>query len=306
MNKRNKVAIMCLFLTHIAFGQQEAQITQYLDNMLYYNPAYAGSNNHMNATFIHRQQWIGIQGAPNTQCLSIHTPLKYESLGVGLSIINDRLGPLNQKWINIDVSYSLKFKNNKGKLSLGIKGGLNFIDNNLTDLNVLDQNDVNLSSNISQITPNFGAGLYYHSEQFFAGFSSPRIIQNTVDNGSPDQLFFINRRHYYTTVGGYFNVNRMIKLRPSLLFKFVPNAPFALDGSLAVIFYDKLWLGANYRMLESAGIFCQIQFKNQLKIGYGFDLSTNELLRHNPGTHEIMISYDFSFKKNSITSCRYF
>jgi hypothetical protein len=98
----------------------------------------------------------------------------------------------------------------------------------------------------------------------------------------------------------------MLKLRPSALFKFVPDAPFALDGSLAFIFYDKVWLGANYRFMESAGVFFQIQFAKQLRLGYGFDLSTTELMRQNFGTHEIMLSYDFSFKNKSITSCRYF
>lgn len=167
MIKRIALTIVLGAIGTFTYGQQEAQFTQYLDNMLYYNPAYAGSNDHMNVTAIHRQQWVGIDGAPMTQSLSLHTPLKYESLGLGLSVLNDRIGPLNQTWVNLDFSYTLRFKKSRSKLSFGLKGGVNFVNNDLAGLSVLDQGDVGLSTNVSEILPNLGAGVYYHSDQFF-------------------------------------------------------------------------------------------------------------------------------------------
>lgn len=293
-----------LLLMSKSIGQQEAQFTQYLDNMQYYNPAYVGSRGMMNVSAIHRQQWVGIEGAPMTQVLNINTPLKYESIGLGLNVLNDRIGSLRQTWINVDFSYSLRFKKHDGRLSFGLKGGINLVNNNLSSLYAVDAGDFLTTQNISnKILPNLGAGVYYHSKHFFAGLSVPRIVESLAD---PMGLNYIDQRHYYLTVGGYFIANRMLKIRPSAMLKVTENAPFALDGSLAFIFYDKFWLGGNYRVLESAGGFFQYQFNNQFKIGYAFDISTSKLFRHNYGTHEILLSFDFLMRKKSIYSPRYF
>lgn len=286
------------------WAQQEAQITQYMDNMLYYNPAYAGSREALSISGLHRQQWAGISGAPVTQTLSFHSPLKNESLGLGFSLLNDRVGPLNQTWLNVDFSYTIRFKNHNGKLSFGAKGGVNLVNADLAGLFTHDINDPNLQQNYqNEIAPTIGAGIYYHSEQWFAGVGVPRILEQRPAAGD---LIFDDRRHYYVMVGGYFNVNRMLKIRPSAMYKMTSGAPFALDGSLAFIFYDKLWLGGNYRLLESAGGFAQYQFSPQLKIGYAFDIATTSLMRHNFGTHEILLTYDFLFNKKSIATPRYF
>lgn len=297
--------IVILFLTcSFLYGQQEAQYTQYLDNMQYYNPAYAGSRDMMNVTAIHRQQWVGIDGAPMSSTLSLNTPLKYESLGLGIGLLNDRIGPLNQTWVNVDVSYTLRFKRHSGKLAMGLKGGINLVNNSLSSLYAIDDGDYYASQNIvNDILPNLGAGLYYHSDKFFAGLSVPRIVESL---SAPTEVHFEDQRHYYATIGGYFTANRMLKVRPSMMLKVTENAPFALDGSLAFIFYDKFWLGGNYRLMESAGAFFQYQFSHNFKVGYAFDISTTSLMRHNFGTHELLISYDFLYKKKSIHTPRYF
>ncbi|MEX1192063.1 MAG: type IX secretion system membrane protein PorP/SprF [Brumimicrobium sp.] len=301
-----KIIIILIFVTvggNIS-AQQEAQFTQYIDNMLYYNPAYAGSRGAMNINALHRQQWVGIEGAPMTQTLSIHTPLKYESLGLGISVLNDRVGPLNQSWINVDFSYSLRFKNHDGRLAFGLKGGVNLVNGDLSQLYTTDANDPSLMQSYqNKILPNIGAGVYYHSTKWFAGIGVPRIVDNNI---TAAQISYDDRRHYYAMVGGYFNVNRMLKIRPSLMYKLTTGAPFAIDGNVAFIFYDRFWLGANYRLQESAGGFFQYQLNNQFKLGYAFDISTSSLFRHNFGTHEIMISYDFNFSKEATTTPRYF
>jgi type IX secretion system PorP/SprF family membrane protein len=294
------------------FAQQEAQFTQYNDVMLHFNPAYAGSRDMLNITALHRQQWVGINGAPRTQNVTLHTPLKYESVGIGLSVLNDKVGPLNQTWLAADFSYSIKLgqstrarKYEGPKLSIGLKGSMNLLNADLAQLYKPDGNDMTLNENYSnKIGGNLGFGIYFKSKQFFAGVSVPKIIQQKFD---PTNLFFERQRHYYATIGGYFKVNRMLKIRPSSMVKLTDNAPITIDGSLAFIFYDKFWLALNHRYRESAGIYAQYQLSKNLKVGYGFDISTNALVKYNFGTHEVMLSYDLmKNSRGAIISPRFF
>lgn len=291
----------------IAYGQQDAQFTQYLDNMLYYNPAYAGSRDMMNITALHRQQWAGFKGAPMSTTFSLHTPLRYESIGLGFSVLNDRVGPTNSTWINADFSYSLRFKKHKGRLSFGVKGGINLVNGDLSTLIKNDNDDQNLNTHYQNVVqPNIGGGIYYQSDQWFVGVSVPRLVEYRLKAGEFTQGEFISQRHYYFTLGGYIKTGRMLKIRPSTMLKITENAPIALDLSLAFVFYDKFWLGGNYRLMESAGIIAQYQFSNQFKLGYAFEYSTTKLRHYNAGTHELMLSYDLLFKSKSMSSPRYF
>lgn len=302
LNKIIIVFTVTLFTLSVS-GQQNAQFTQYLDNMLYYNPAYAGSIGHMNIAATHRQQWTGFKGAPITQSLALHTPLAYESTSLGLSVLNDRIGPINQTWVNGNFAYALKFKRNKAKLSFGINGGINLINGDLTELYAVDQNDPLAERYENEIKPNIGAGIYYHSSKWFIGASSPQILEN---QSSLTDLDVNIQRHYYLTIGGYFSINRMLKIRPSTLIKVTENAPLSADISLAFMFYDRFWIGGNYRITDSGGLFAQFQLNTQFKFGYAFDISTSSLIRHNFGTHEVLLSYDFKYKKKLISTPRYF
>ncbi len=303
MFKHTLLTFILVSSVRLLNAQQEAQFTQYLDNMLYYNPAYTGSHGQMNITAAHRQQWVGFSGAPTTQSLAVHSPLAYESTALGLTVLNDNIGPVNQLWINGSFAYALKFKRNDMKLAFGLNAGINHINGNLSQLIATDPNDPLAENYVNEIKPNFGAGIYLHSKQWFAGISSPQIIEN---ESGPAAINVNIQRHYYASVGGYFNVSRMLKIRPSALVRVTPNAPLTTDVSLAFMFYEKLWLGGNYRLMDSGGMFAQYQINTQFKLGYAFDLSTTQMIRHNFGTHEIMFSYDFKYKKKSISNPRYF
>lgn len=285
--------ISTLLLQFLALGQQEAQYTQYYENMMYYNPAFAGNNGNFNATLMHRQQWVGIKGAPMTQALSVHTPLpNYESFGIGLSALNDRVGPLNQTWINVDFSYKLRFDNHDGTLAMGLKGGVNLINGDLAGMQTTQVNDPAFQMAYqNDLLPNFGAGLYYDHERIFAGVSIPRLIQSRP---SEAELFYVDQRHYYFVMGGYFDINDNVQFRPSTMLKITENAPFALDLTTTFIFNEKLWLGANYRLIESIGAFAQYKIGDSFRFGYAFDIATSAIIRHNFGTHEIMLTYDFN------------
>jgi type IX secretion system PorP/SprF family membrane protein len=289
-----KFFTICLsFVSTAIYAQQEAQFTQYNDNQLYYNPAYAGSKELLNVTLLHRSQWVGITGAPMSQSLTAHTPLGNSGFGLGLSFLNDRVGPLNQTWANVDLSYTLNLNQAEtAKLAFGMKGGLNLLNADLASLTTTSLDlDGSQVSYRNKALGNVGAGVFFHTKQFFLGFSVPKIIEPTFTPGSVVP-FYDRIRHYYASIGGYFNVNRMLKIRPTAMLKIAPDSPFALDGSLAFIFYDKFWLAGTYRLMESAGVYLKYQITDQLKAGYGFDLSVNPLIRHNFGTHEIMLSFD--------------
>ena len=306
--KTFKYLVVCLSLVLIGStsvnAQQDPHYTQYFDNMLFINPAYAGSRGMLNMTGIHREQWVGFDGRPRSSTFSIHSPLSYESVGLGLTAVNDNIGPMNQTMFYVDGSYTLKFKNHKGKLALGVKGGINMINIGREGLNTGNPNDPKLLQNIqNNINPNFGFGIYYHTPSFFIGASVPKMMEQSYDELSTTNL---ERRHYFATLGGVIPVSDDWKLRPASLLKITENAPLSLDMSVAAIYNEKLWLGANYRLQAAFGAFVQFQLTPQFRVGIASDFGTQELRNHNQGTFELMVSYDFTFKKEGIRSPRYF
>ena len=169
-------AILCL-----SFGinaQQDPQFTQYFDNFLHVNPAYAGSTGMLSATAIHREQWVGFSGAPRSTTFSIHTPLNYRSVGLGLTAVNDMIGPVRQNMVYVDFSYTLKL-GKSSRLALGLKGGMNMLNVGTGDFTNVQSNDPAFVNVRNQINPNVGFGVYYHNDRFFVGLSSPRILEKS-------------------------------------------------------------------------------------------------------------------------------
>jgi len=284
-----------------ANAQQDPHFTQYFDNTLFYNPAYAGSRDMLNVTAIHREQWAGVDGRPRSTTLSIHSPLPYESVGVGITAVNDMAGPIRQTIITADISYSLRFKN-KTKLSFGVKAGVNLLGFDRDKL----YNAGNPVSAMQQIenraNPNIGFGVLYHGPKFFFGVSTPKLIQNTYDGTD----FNKEKRHYFATLGYIFKLHEKWKLRPSAQFKITEGAPFSMDASLAAIYNDRLWFGALYRLDAALGAFVQVQISPQFKLGIASDFGTQKLRQYNSGTFEVLLSYDFNFLKKGVYSPRYF
>ncbi len=305
---KNLVHILTTVILGLAmntvFGQQDPHFTQYFDNTLFVNPAYAGSNEALNITGIHRQQWVGFDGRPQSTTLSIHSPLSYESVGMGLTLVHDIVGPLTQTMAYADFSYTLKLKKRDRKLSFGLKGGINLINVGTRDLQTTDLQDPKLLQNVNnRINPNFGAGIYYHSPRFFVGVSSPKILEQTYDGVNKNNL---EKRHYFGIIGGVFPVSASWKLRPTAQVKVTEGAPTSIDASVAGIYDDRFWIGAMYRWDAALGAFIQYQFTPQFKIGFATDFGTQRIRNYNYGTYELLLSYDFKFKKQGIRSPRYF
>lgn len=303
---KKSIIVSCVLiisaLFHTAIGQQDALFTQYIDAQLYSNAAYAGSNDYLSVAAIHRQQWAGFQGAPMTTGVLVHTPLQYESIGVGLEIWNDRIGTLNRTTVGGNFAYRFRFKSG-GKLSLGVKG---IIDINSSDISQLSNgdNDPRAQSLTNSLTPNAGIGILYKSSKWFMGVGVPRLLGN---NNSETNGGYSNDMHAYVLAGVLVNLKNNWIFRPSTQVRGALNAPMSVDISAIFINNKVFHIGLNYRLLASVGLITQYQITRQFKLGYAFDLGLTSALRTtNFGSHEVMLSYDMNYTKSSVASPRFF
>jgi type IX secretion system PorP/SprF family membrane protein len=301
---KNKILYIILASTCIfsAKAQQEAHFTQFADNQLFVNPAYAGSNEILNATVLHRQQWVGFTGAPQTSTFSMHSPLSYESVGLGVTMVSDQIGPLSQNMIYGDFSYTLRFSN-QTKLAFGLKAGMNVININSSELNTTTENDPNLMKDVrNQVNPNLGFGVYYHSKNWFFGASTPKIFESSYDGTSLN----IEKRHFFVNAGTVFKASPSLKFRPMIQAKFTEGAPLSLDAAMTAIVQEKVFIGAMYRLNSAGGLFVQYQLAPTFRIGLGTEIGLTEIRKYNDGTFELMLSYDLANSKSGIKSPRYF
>lgn len=304
--KTIKLLCTILFIGYLSnsYCQQEVQFTHYMYNTLSVNPGYAGSKNLLNVSSLLRQQWIGIDGAPMTQNIYLHSPIPTKNMGVGLSFVNDKVGPIGQTSIAADYSYTINL-NSQSKLSVGIKSMVNFIQANLKGLKLDQQNDPSFSSNTVKVTPNVGLGIYYHKDKWYAGISTPKLLESEINAGNTTTVSKLNR-HYYI-IGGYVaSLNQDWKLKPAFLVKLTQNAPVSIDMSLETYFKNKISLGIMHRWEDSFGFLVGYQLSNQLRAGVSFDQTISRLSNYNNGTFEMFLSYDFLFSNDKIISPRYF
>jgi len=275
--------------------------THYMYNTLSINPGYAGSRDAMSFMGLARFQWVGLEGAPMTQTFQVHSPIA-AGLAGGISFVNDQIGPTSTTNLFVDLAYH--FNLGKGhRLGIGIKGGLDFYNNNLSSLTLEQQNDPLFMQNYSRILPNAGAGIYYHHTNFYLGFSIPKIIQHRVNSSKADQL-----RHYFIIAGGYIPVTRNFDLKPTALVKIVEGAPVQGDITLEAVFAKRYSIGAMYRLLDGVGAILGVTIRENFRIGYSFDWPLTDINRTGQyGSHEVMLRYDLKFGKLSkIKSPRYF
>lgn len=291
----------CIFLTSLlSKAQQLPQFTQYMYNTISVNPAYAGSRETLNVTALHRNQWAGLEGNPRTNTLSIHTPLRDERIGLGLSYINDRLGDESTNYIYGDFSYSV-YLNREVKMSFGLKAGLS----NYT-LSNPDITDPFFNDNFNSWNPNFGAGVFVGSNRWYAGFSSPRILNTDLNEG---EFKAIERNSYYAIGGLVLDMSETLKFKPTVISKFTNGAPATYDITANFLFNEKFWIGASYRFNDASnfGAMMDYQISKDIRIGYAYDLPTSTIKPYTGGTHEIILIYELVKKvMGPIKSPRYF
>jgi len=297
--KKVYLIILILFVAAPGFSQQLPQFTQYMYNTVSINPAYAGSRDAFSITALNRNQWAGVDGAPVTQTLSINSPLRNDKIGLGLSVINDKIGDENTTFVYGDFSYRVDLSADV-TLRLGLKAGAYYYG--LDDPTLGD--DPFFSDDFNRWTPNFGAGAYLSAQKWYLGFSAPKLINK--DNNRLEEFKALEQVHYYLTSGYVFDLSDTFKLRPSALVKATSGAPLSVDMTATGIFNEKFYLGANYRIDDAIGAFLDVELFDGFRAGYAYEYSISDIQPYTSGSHEFLLIYEFRFKNTRYKSPRFF
>lgn len=291
----------------IAFGlelnaQQDPLFTQYTFNQIALNPGVAGSHEGMSFTAMSRMQWSDVAGAPQTHVFSAHTALKNKRMGVGLTFMNDQIGITNQNEVGLVYSYNLKFENST--LSFGANATFNFFEIDLTKVDLGGIVDPSFqSSQTNDFGVNFGAGAYYYSDRYYAGFSLPYITTYSFDGNS--DITFAKSRSYYFLAGYVFDLTQDLKIKPYTNVKMPIGAPIQVDINASLIYHDEIYLGFGIRPNDSVSAMLEWQIKN-FRIGYAADFFSNNSAAFGNSAHEFMLNILLPSKKDVVVNPRYF
>lgn len=304
MNLKLKIVfgLMLILAFKNGYAQQDPQYTDYMFNTLTVNSAYAGSRGHLTVTGLHRTQWVGLDGAPQTQSLSVESPVG-KNVGLGIVLVNDRLGPSDEFYLDANFSYTINL-NNDSRLSFGIKGGGRMLNVDFTKGQYQEQEAVFENIN-NRFLPTVGAGVYWHSDNSYIGLSVPNFLTDEHYDGVQNSIA-AERLHYYLIAGKVFDLSPRIKFKPAVLGKFVTGAPIIADLSANFMFDDVLRLGVAYRWDDSVSGLLGLQVGPKLMIGYAYDATTTRLSGFNSGTHEIMLRFELRSREKQLKSPRFF
>lgn len=298
--------ILLLFLTDTVCAQQDPQYTNYMYNTMNVNPAYAGTKEVLSILGMYRAQWVGLDGAPVTSTFSLHSPIGFSNIGLGLSFVNDKIGPSDENTISIDFSYRLNF-DNLSTLALGIKTTANLLNVDYTKLSIYDPTDPQFQNNVdNRFSPNFGAGAYWYSDKHYVGFSVPNFLETKHYDDNDRNSLAKEKMHYYFMAGYVFDLTSEIKMKPAFLSKMVAGAPLQIDMTANFLFFEKLTVGAAYRLNASVSGLVAFQLSDKLLVGYSYDAETTKLAHYNSGSHEIFLRFEVFREAEKIYSPRFF
>jgi type IX secretion system PorP/SprF family membrane protein len=302
---RTKILYFALLLTGItSFAQQDAQYTQYMYNTINVNPAYAGSRGVLSIFGLYRTQWVGIDGAPDTGAFSINTPIENTNIGLGASVVTDRIGPTSENVISLDGSYTIKTSETY-KLSFGLKASANLFNFDRTKVDPQTSGDLLLQDISSDFSPNIGAGVYFHSEKLYLGVSAPNFLE-TKRYADNTKAIYKERMNLYGIAGYVFDLSSNLKFKPAVMTKMVQGAPLQVDVSGNFMINEKFVLGAAWRWDAAFSGMAGFQINKGLYLGYGYDLETTKLKNYNSGSHEVFLRYELFSKPEKIVSPRFF
>ena len=308
--KKRFLIFMVTLVAASSYAQQDSQFTNYMYNTININPAYAGSRGVLSIFGLHRNQWVGLDGSPLTNTLSINSPINNSNFGIGLSVVNDRIGPSDENSFSLDISYSVKTSETY-KLSFGVKATANLLNIDFTKLNIYNPGDALSQYNVdNKFSPNVGAGVYLHSNKTYLGLSVPNFLE-TSHFVKGESSFTANsvaseRMHFYLIGGHVFDLSGNVKLKPAFLTKMVQGAPLQVDLSANFLFNDKFTLGAAYRWDAAASLLAGFQVSDSWFIGYGYDMEVTKLANYNSGSHEFFLRYELFKNYDKVVSPRFF
>lgn len=308
MRKYLLLASLVLCFTSKPYAQQQATYAQYMFNGLAINPAYAGSQGTMSVSTLLRYQSIGVPGAPNTQTISAHSPLNNDKIALGMLIIHDKIGVIDQIGVNAIYAYRLFFSSDHERpkvLSFGLQAGFSTYSARYSELDIYNPTDPAFTQDITQAMPNFGFGIYYYTDRFYAGLSAPNLMYNVFDRGNDFQTI-VQTNPIILNSGYVFSLSHSIKLKPNFLLKLLDEKVVEMDLNTNLSFDDVLWLGVSYQAFSAVNLLAEVQITNQLRIGYSYAFRTSSIKRIDLGSHEFMINYRFKYPKSGVVTPRHF
>lgn len=300
--KRIKELILGLLIPLSVSGQLTPATNQYVLNPLAINPAYAGNRGVMNIAAFYRKQWVGIKGAPETVSLTLDAPVSHDKLGLGLMLVNDKIGVTKETQVN--TNYAFRIAMGKGTLSLGLGAGILMTNTAWSKLVVLDQTDEYFLIDSKVFTvPNFSFGTYYSNNNFFAGLSIPKLVGQKFNFDKNKYILKNNFSNYvYMLNAGYlFDLSQKVKFLPSALVSISSGEKVTYDINALFRIMDRFWIGSSYRSSKAVTGLIQFQVTNQLKFAYSYDFDFNKLRTFSSGSHEIMLRYEFRYKIEAIS-----
>lgn len=289
--KKSLFAILLTTMAFVATSQQRPVMSTYMFNGLALNPAYAGSLNILSASFLHRKQWINVDGAPVSNILSVHSSFYGNQIGLGLQASQDVIGVHKESAVYLSGAY--KIKTSAGILAMGLSGGFDNRRSDFDQLNILNQEDELLTGTPTRFTPNFGTGIYFANPRMYVGLSVPYILENSLFQAEADGTTSEAKesRYYYATGGIIFDINQNIKFSPSGLIRYQEQSRLGWDLNATVIFDGIAYAGVSYRSGDALVFLTQLILNENFRIGYAYDATVNALNNNSRGTHEIMLNY---------------
>lgn len=304
-----KKLILILFALIIAqeiTAQQDPQYTQYMYNMNIINPAYAGISEGLSIGALYRSQWVGLDGGPETFTFNIHSPVG-KQLALGLSVISDKIGPVEETNAYVDVSYTIPV-GMETRLAFGVKGGFTFHDIAIAESQIalVDPGDPFFAQAINETTPNIGAGVYFYKpNKYYISASVPNIL-NGVHLDANGTKIGSETEHFFAAAGYVFDLSDSFKLKPHALLKYATDAPISYDLNANLFMYDLVEVGVGYRLDDSFSGMVNFQVMDNLRIGYAYDAIQSDLDIVTNSSHEVFINFDFNFSSKVSRSPRYF
>ncbi|UNY98288.1 type IX secretion system membrane protein PorP/SprF [Zhouia spongiae] len=305
-----KILTPVRFLSAIAFlcmgnmfAQQQPQFTQYMYNTLTINPGYTASNGRLEASLLHRSQWVDLDGAPSTQTFNIQGALN-EKVGLGFVAVKDRIGPSDEIDLTGSFAYHLLLKRGL-KIGLGINAGVDIFSVDWSKGSSYDPGDPTTNENINEVRPKIGAGAFLYSSNWYVGLSAPNFIKsNFFDN---EEEVAVDKSPHYYLMGGYvFDLSDAVRFKPTVLAKMVSGSPVSVDVSANFLIQQKFTAGASYRFNDAMSALVGFQLSENIFAGYAFDYSTTGIRKYNDGSHEIILRYILPSLRKRARSPRFF
>ena len=301
------MVILGLFTLLISkvYSQQDPQYTQYMYNMNILNPAYAGSQGTLNIGLLGRTQWVSLPGAPRTITAAIHAPVG-RNVGLGFSAIADEIGPVKEQNVYADFSYTIQ-TSDEGRLALGLKGGLTMQNIDFYKLSIDQEGDPLFAENLNRTYPNFGAGAFYYTDDFYVGLSMPNILETRHFEKEGGIISSASENmHVFLTTGYVFEMSQDLKLKPSVMLKAVSGAPLSIDLSINAMLYDTVEAGLSWREGDSVSAMINFLVAENLRLGYAYDYTLTNLGDFNTGSHEVFLLYNLDLSPGNLKSPRFF